>query len=64
MNQFHPERLYLLRGTSDYGTTYETTKVSDRKGEFSFTEIEKGTYEILETACTNDWLLKIQRSIL
>lgn len=48
---------YLLRGTSDYGTTYETTKVSDRKGEFSFTEIEKGTYEILETACTNDWLL-------
>ena len=48
---------YLLRGTSDYGTTYETTKVSDRKGEFSFTEIEKGTYELLETACTNDWLL-------
>ena len=48
---------YLLRGTSYYGTTYETTKVSDRKGEFSFTEIEKGTYELLETACTNDWLL-------
>lgn len=48
---------YLLRGTSDYGTTYETTKVSDRKGEFSFTEIEKGTYEVIETACTNDWLL-------
>ena len=48
---------YLLRGTSDYGTTYETTKVSDQKGEFSFTEIEKGTYELLETACTNDWLL-------
>lgn len=48
---------YLLRGTSDYGTTYETTKVSDRKGEFSFTEIEKGTYELLETACTNNWLL-------
>ena len=48
---------YLLRGTSDYGTTYETTKVSDRNGEFSFTEIEKGTYELLETACTNDWLL-------
>lgn len=48
---------YLLRGTSDYGTTYETTKVSDRKGEFSFTEIEKGTYELLETACTNDWML-------
>lgn len=48
---------YLLRGTSDYGTTYETTKVSDRKGEFSFTEIEKGTYELIETACTNDWLL-------
>lgn len=48
---------YLLRGTSDYGTTYETTKVSDRKGEFSFTEVEKGTYELLETACTNDWLL-------
>lgn len=48
---------YLLRGTSDYGTTYETTKVSDRNGEFSFTEIEKGTYELIETACTNDWLL-------
>ena len=48
---------YLLRGTSDYGTTYETTKVSGRKGEFSFTEVEKGTYELLETACTNDWLL-------
>ena len=48
---------YLLRGTSYYGTTYETTKVSDRKGEFGFTEIEKGTYELLETACTNDWLL-------
>lgn len=48
---------YLLRGTSDYGTTYETTKVSDRKGEFSFTEIEKGTYELIETDCTNDWLL-------
>lgn len=51
---------YMLRGTSDYGTTYETTQVSDRSGNFTFRGIEKGTYELLETSCTDDWLLNTE----
>lgn len=48
---------YLLRGTSDYGTAYSLSRVSDRTGLFSYEDIEKGTYELLETSCGDDWLL-------
>ncbi len=51
---------YLLRGTSDYGTAYSLTAVSDADGCITFTDVEKGTYELLETACTNDWLLNTE----
>ncbi|MDO5811453.1 MAG: SpaA isopeptide-forming pilin-related protein [Bacillota bacterium] len=48
---------YLLRGTSDYGTVYETKQTTDRNGEFNFENIEKGKYEIVETSCSEDWLI-------
>ena len=48
---------YLLRGTSDYGTEYEETRVTAQNGSFSFLQLEKGTYELVETACSDDWLL-------
>ena len=47
--------VYLLRGTSDYGTVYETSRVSSKKGSISFEGIEKGKYELLETSCSDDW---------
>lgn len=48
---------YLLRGTSDYGTVYETSVTTGRDGSLSYEGIEKGTYELLEISCTDDWLL-------
>lgn len=48
---------YLLRGTSDYGTVYETSVTTGRDGSLLYEGIEKGTYELLETSCTDDWLL-------
>ena len=47
---------YLLRGTSDYGTEYQESRKTDRNGKISYQEIEKGTYELVETACSKDWL--------
>ena len=54
------EASYLLRGTSDYGTAYETTQVTGRDGNFTFGQIEKGSYELLETSCSDDWLLNTE----
>lgn len=51
---------YLLRGTSDYGTEYELTRVSGRSGAISFTNLEKGTYELVETDCGNAWQINAE----
>lgn len=51
---------FLLRGTSDYGTVYETRAVTARNGTLTFEGIEKGSYELLETACTDDWQLNTE----
>lgn len=48
---------YGLQGVSDYGTVYDETRVSDKSGEFSFKNIEKGTYQLREVQCSEDWLL-------
>lgn len=55
-----PGATYLLRGTSDYGTVYETRAVTGRDGTLTFAGIEKGNYELLETACTDDWQLNTE----
>ena len=31
-----------------------------RRGYFSYEKIEKGVYELLETSCTDDWLLNTE----
>lgn len=51
---------YLLRGTSDYGTVYETRAVTARDGSLTFAGIEKGRYELMETACSDDWQLNTE----
>lgn len=48
---------YMLRGTSVYGTYYELTVTSGSSGILSFTDVEIGTYELLEISCTPDWQL-------
>ena len=48
---------YLLRGTSYYGTVYETSLTTGRDGSLLYEGIEKGSYELLETSCTSNWLL-------
>ena len=52
--------VYLLRGTSDYGTEYALSRETDRDGYFSYEKIEKGTYELVETSCTDDWLVNTE----
>ena len=52
--------VYLLRGTSDYGTEYSLSRKTNQKGYFSYEKIEKGVYELLETSCTDDWLLNTE----
>lgn len=39
---------YRLRGTSAYGTSYSLDRITDKNGEILYSEIEKGTYELLE----------------
>lgn len=48
---------FRLSGTSDYGTDTLATSTSDEKGNVSFTNIEKGTYKLKETAAPADHIL-------
>lgn len=48
---------YKLTGTSDYGTAYDEERTSNKYGKLSFREIEKGTYQLKETLCSEDWQL-------
>lgn len=48
---------YLLRGSSDYGTEYSVTAASGSDGGLIFGKVEKGSYELLETSCSDDWQL-------
>lgn len=51
---------YRLSGTSHYGTAYDETTVSDRNGEMTFENIERGDYELVETRCGSDWQLNTE----
>lgn len=48
---------YTLSGTSDYGTEVEKIAVSNSDGKISFKDVEKGTYNLYESACSSDWQL-------
>ena len=49
--------IYKLTGTSDYGKFYDEEIMSGKNGQISFSEIEKGTYELKEVKCSDDWQL-------
>ena len=49
--------VYRLSGISDYGTYYEQERISNKDGRFDFYEVEKGTYELKEIKCSDDWQL-------
>jgi len=49
--------VYKLTGTSDYGKFYDEEIVSGKNGQISFSEIEKGAYELKEVKCSDDWQL-------
>lgn len=49
--------VYRLSGTSDYGTQTEKEVTTDSNGMTSFTDIEKGSYELKEISCGDDWQL-------
>lgn len=51
---------YTLTGTSDYGTEYDMTITSDSAGLINFTNIEKGTYVLRETICSDDWQMNTE----
>lgn len=51
---------YKLSGTSDYGTEYLEERVSDKNGEMKYEAIEKGTYELREISCSDDWQLNTE----
>ena len=48
---------FKITGTSDYGNYFEKTSTSDEQGKVTFEGIEKGTYTLLETETTNDYVL-------
>ena len=52
-----PDITYQLNGISDYGTEYLETRVSSSSGKMMFGMIEKGTYQIREIKCSDDWQL-------
>ena len=52
-----PDITYQLNGISDYGTEYLETRVSSSSGKMMFGMIEKGTYQIKEIKCSDDWQL-------
>lgn len=55
---------YKLSGTSDYGTEYAEERVSNKNGDMSFESIEKGTYELHEINCSDDWQLNTETYIV
>ncbi|MBR4224260.1 MAG: BspA family leucine-rich repeat surface protein [Oscillospiraceae bacterium] len=48
---------FSLSGISDYGTPYNETLVSDSNGVVQFKGLERGTYQLVETASDDDHLL-------
>lgn len=52
--------VFLLRGTSKYGTEYYLSRTSDIAGYVSFRGIEPGDYELVETNCDADWQLNTE----
>lgn len=52
-----PDTTFRLTGTSVYGTVYDASGVSGSDGRVLFKNIEAGTYELMETDCSDDWLL-------
>lgn len=55
---------YRLSGTSDYGTEYFEERVSDKNGIMRYETIEKGTYELREISCSDDWQLNMETYIV
>lgn len=51
---------YQLSGTSDYGTVYQEERISNKNGDMLFETIEKGTYELREISCSDDWQLNTE----
>ena len=51
---------YTLQGTSDYGTEYDWTITSDSAGLINFNNVEKGTYLLRETICSDDWQMNTE----
>lgn len=47
---------FRLFGTSDYGTEVDKIVATDKNGDISFKNIEKGTYVLQEYSGTPDWL--------
>ena len=51
-----PNTTFKLTGTSDYGTEYNEYVTSTSRGKVSFKDIEKGTYELIETKPNDDYI--------
>ena len=51
-----PGITFRLYGTSDYGNEIDVEATSDRYGMVTFTDIEKGTYTLIEKSGNDDWL--------
>ena len=49
--------VFNLSGVSDYGTAYNETLVSDSTGYVTFENLERGTYQLIESSSDPDHLL-------
>ena len=56
-NTVIPDVVFLLSGTSDYGTEVRERIKTNRAGEIFFEDIEKGVYELQEIESTDDYQL-------
>ena len=49
-----PEVTFNLSGISDYGTAYNETLISDGNGVVTFKNLERGTYQLIESISDDD----------
>ena len=56
-NETIPNVTFNLSGISDYGTAYNETLISDGNGIVTFKDLERGTYQLIESTSDEDHLL-------
>ena len=56
-NETIPNVTFNLSGISDYGTAYNETLISDGNGIVTFKNLERGTYQLIESTSDEDHLL-------